>query len=254
MSSVPTNMQLIPNAVQVGNAACEGRKAITTIIDFSLGLTFTLDLSGIQQQLNWFRSVQTIYVDNSANVNPFVITCGITTQRIVIPPYCCAYMPLLQPDAPVLQFNSANAVAVKIQLLNFFLPPSVWSVAGGGQISPGGLLLVSDPILDSTVVNSKVNVNAVPFPVQGLTDASGTIAVGGTAQIAIPAAAARQRWFISNPATATEPLIITIGGAAIAPVSLLAGQTWDENGSSIIGDAIYVNATTLGHAFSAMYK
>jgi len=254
MGTPPTNTQFIPQPVPTGNAACEGRKAITTIIDFSLGLTFTLDLSAVQAQLAWFKSIQTIYVDNSANSNPFNITCGVTTQKIVIPPNCCGYVPLLQPDQPVLQFQSANVVAVKIQLLNFFLPPFIWSVNGAATLNPGGTLAVADAILDATVSNNKVNVTSVPYTIQTLTDASGTIAVGGTAQIAIPASASRQRWIIGNPAAATEPLFISIGSGVAGQITLLAGQTWDENGGSIVGDAVYVNAATLGHAFTAYYK
>lgn len=256
MSSVPSNMQVIPNTVPTGNPACEGRKAITTVIDFSLGLTFTLDLTAVQAQLTWFKSIQTIYIDNSANSNPFIITCGITTQRIVIPANCCAYMPVLQPAAPVLQFNTASAVSVKIQLLNFFLPPFVWSATGGPTVNPGGTLAVADAILDATVIGGKVQVQQVPLTVQGLTDASGTIAVGGTAQSAIPANVSRQRWIISNTdLTATgEKLTISFGSGGAGTISLQPGATWDESNLTIIGDQVFVNAATLGHTFTCYYK
>jgi len=254
MGSVPTNLQLALNQVQTGNPACEGRKAITILIDFSLGLTFSLDLSGAQAQLSWFKSIQTIYIDNSANANPFIITCGVTTQRISIPAGACAYMPVLQPDAPVLQFNTASAIKVKIQLLNFFIPPCVWNATNNG--GSGGTVAVADAILDGTVIGGKVQVQQVPLTVQGLTDASGTIAVGGTAQSAIPANVSRQRWIISNTdLTATgEKLSFSFGSGGAGEIDLQPGATWDESNLTIVGDQVFVKAATLGHTFTCYYK
>jgi len=251
MGSVPTNLQLALNQVPTGNPSCEGRKSITILIDFSLGLTYTLDLSGAQAQLAWFKSIQTLYVDNSANANPFIITCGVTTQRISIPAGACAYMPLLQPDQPVLQFNTASAVTVKIQLLNFFLPPCVWNGTTGGA---GGTLPVADAILDATVVGGKVQVTQIPFTIQSLTDASGTITTGGTVQACVPASASRARWIISNPSTESEVLQFGFGSPPTHFIDLLPGATWDESGSSIVGDAVQIKAATTGHTFTAYYK
>ena len=245
---------LIPNDVPTGNPACEGRKSITTIIDFSIGLVFTLDLSFIVDQLARINSVQTLFVDNSLNSNSITITTGVVNQKIVIPPLSQAYIPVLQNNPPVLRFQSSVAVTLPIQILNFFLPPIVWSVNGTPVLNPSGYMYVTDPILDATVSNNKVNVNQVPYTIQTLTDASGTITAGGTGQIAIPASASRVRWIIENPSAATEILQLSFGAAGAGKIDLLPGAAWDESNSSIVGDAVYVVAATTGHSFTAYYK
>jgi len=253
MPTIPTNVAIMPQPMSVGLENCK-RHSLTIPIDFSIGLVYSLDLTAIQQQLPYFKTLQSMFVDNSANANAITITMNGTLQRIVIPAYGQAYLPILMIAAAVIQFSSASAVQISVQLLDFFLPPMVWSVNGNSPINPGGTLAVADAILDGTVSGGRINANAYGPTIQALTDASGTIAAGGTPQIAIPANASRTRWIISNPATATEALLIRIGGTTAGPITLLAGQTWDESGSSIVGDAVYVDGATTGHAFTAYYK
>ena len=245
MTSVPTNSQLPISQVPLGSPACEGRKSITTIIDFSIGLSFQLDLSAIQTQQKWINSVQTLYVDNSGNASAVDIVMGVSLQHITIPAGAQAYMPILQPNPPVLNFTNTLAVTVKIQILNFFVPPIVWGAGGVTQE-------VSDPILDATVSNNRVNTTSIPTTLTSVTDASGTITTGGTAQTLFAINATRRRFIIANPATATEELDFNINGGGF--ISLLPGMVWDESGSSIVGDAIQVKAATTGHAFTAYSK
>jgi hypothetical protein len=253
MPTIPNNVALNPLNMSVGKENCN-RHSLTIPIDFSIGLTYSLDLTAIQQQLAYFKTVQTLYIDNSQNGNAITILMGGTLQRVIIPAFGQGYVPVLQIEAAVLTFQSASAVQIAVQVLDFFLPPFIWSANGNSPITPGGVLLVSDAILDATVSGGRVNTNAIAPTIQGLTDASGTIAVGGTAQSAIPASATRSRWIISNPAAATEPLFISFASGATGQITLLAGQTWDESGSSIVGDAVFVNAATAAHAFTAYYK
>jgi hypothetical protein len=252
MPSLPNQSSYIPNVVPTGEAACEGRKSITTLIDFSIGLIFRLDLTAIQAQQQWIRSVQTIFVDNSENAVQIVVTCGVTLQRVVIPPNSQAYIPLLQPNPPVLQFEASAAVPLTVQILNFFLPPCVWGTNGSPAIDPDtGALIVTDQILDSCVANNALNVNSLPFTVNGLIDASGTIVTGGTAQSLFAANPDRQRFIITNPTSATEILQFAIGLSTAGYIDLAAGATWDENGSSIAGQQIFIKGATTGHAFTA---
>lgn len=247
--SNPTNTSLFPTPVSTGLENCK-RHSITVNIDFSIGLTYSLDLTAIQDQLAWIKSVQTLFIDNSANSNAITIRMSGTLQRVVIPGYAQAYIPVLQINPPVLTFTSASPVQVAVQILDFFLPPCVWSASG----ALSGTIAVADAILDATVVGGKVQVSQVPLTIQGLTDASGTIAVGGTVQALVPASASRQRWTLANPSTATEILQFGYGAPPTHFIDLAPGATWDESGSSIVGDAVQIKAATAAHAFTCFYK
>lgn len=253
MGTVPTQNQYLPQNVFCGVPACEGRKSITTIIDFSIGAIFQLDLSAVQSNTKFINSVQSLFVDNASNTNPLIITMGVTLQRIVIPAGRQAYVPILQPNPPVIQFQCASALSVKIQILNFFMPPAMWDTGGQFAFSSSALI-VTDQALDNCIAAGLLSVACNPLTSQNLTDASGTIAVGGTGQIAIPAGASRKRWTIFNPSNATEILQISFGAAAAGKIDLVAGQGWDESNVDVIGDAVYVVGATAGHAFTAYYK
>lgn len=253
MGSVPNQSQYLPQNVFCGIPACEGRKAITVPIDFSIGSTFQMDLGPVQMNSKFIDSVQALYIDNASNTNPLTVTAGVTNQRIIFPAGYQGYMPILQPNPPVLSFSCAAAVTVKVQVLNFFMPPIMWST-GGSPTFVAGAMVVTDVALDNCIAAGAVNVQINPLTSQGLTDASGAIAVGGTGQIAIPANASRKRWIIMNPAAATENLQISFGAAAAGKIDLVPGQGWDESGVDVVGDAVYVVAVTGGHAFTAYYK
>lgn len=246
MSSQSDQAGYIPNSVKTGDAACEGRKSITTIIDFSIGLTFRLDLTQIQQMQNWIRSVQCLYVDNLDNTVAKTITMGVTNQRITVPAGAQGYFPILQTNPPVLQFQSENADTLKIQILNFFLPPAMWGVNG----SIAGVVETSDAILDSTVTSGFVNTKTNPVDITPADD-SGSIAAANTPQLAIAANPTRKRFTIFNPDTATETLYMRWGSAAAGPIPILPGGGWDESGTSCVQDAIYLEAATIGHDFTA---
>lgn len=231
-----------PLKVPTGNDAdCKlGRRAIHVEIDFSLGTKYALDLSQIQS-LGAMDCLQTMYVDNADNAAELTLTMGLTLQRIIIPANAQAYIPILQPNPPVLEMSTTGAPVVNVQLLNFFVPPIVFY--------PNGVTVV-DSTLAAVISNGAVNVNTQARVVSNPTDGSGTITVGGTAQQIFAADAARKRFIISNPSTATEVLSFTYG-ASTHFIDLAPGQTWDEADNSISGDAISVVAATTGHAFTA---
>lgn len=231
-----------PLSVPTGNdVPCKmGRRAIHVLIDFSLGSTYELDLSQIQS-LGAMDCVQTMYVDNADNANELTLTMGLTLQRIIIPANSQAYIPILQPNPPVLKIATTGAPVVNVQLLNFFVPPIVFY--------PNGVTVI-DSTLAAVISNGAVNVNTQARVVTNPTDGSGTIAAGGTAQQVFAVNATRKRFIISNPSTATEVLSFTYG-ASTHFIDLAPGQTWDEADNSISGDAIRVVAATTGHAFVA---
>lgn len=88
-----------------------------------------------------------------------------------------------------------------------------------------------------------------------LTDRSGTIAAGGTAQNAMAANANRKYLLVINPSDATEALSMNFTTAAVntgQPSILLdPGDSFVMEGDFVSTEAISVNAATTGHAFVA---
>lgn len=238
-------------AIQNGAVPCEGTKAFPFNLDFTGGKNaYAIDLTA-QYQQKQFTTLQTVWIDNSANASPLEIIANTTNQVIVAPPMSQGFYAILQPTPPKFQVQTNGGIVLQIILLNFYIPPFMWQIP---TFSAGGLPEVDVPALDAVIVGGRVQVQGVPSTIQGLTDVSGVIAAGGTTQALIPASATRERWIISNPDTATETLYFRIGGPATGEIPLLPGATWDESGSSIVGDAVEIVAATTGHAFTAYYK
>lgn len=235
-----------PFPVSTGDAPnCRiGRRSIHVLIDFSMGTTYQLDLSQIQSQ-GQIDSVQTLYIDNSANLGTITVAMqGATQQNITLPPNSQAYLPVLQSNPPVINFSVASgAPVVNVQLLNFFLPPLVWSTsATGGQ--------VIDLTLAGILINSMVPVITAPNNV-ALTDGSGTITTGGTVQPLFAANPTRKKLIISNPSTATEVLQFMFGAATAGRITLAIGANYISGDVTMENNSVFIVAATTGHAFTA---
>lgn len=86
-----------------------------------------------------------------------------------------------------------------------------------------------------------------------LTNRSGTITAGGTAQAAVAANTSRNYLLIRNPIDATEALWINLTGTATAAspsLRLDAGDILTFEGSFVPTNAVSVIAATTGHAFT----
>lgn len=238
----------VPQSVYNTALPCKGLKTIPILIDFSLGTTFTLDLSLIQSQafMDW---VQTIYVENSANTSGITITMEASKQVIKFPASSEGYLPILQPNPAKITLTCTNPVQVIIQLMNFYVGPYIWNSSGAFAFS-GSALLVSDAALDAIIVSGALNVRNSPGGVT-LTDRSGTITVGGTVQSLMVVNPARKLIIVSNPSTATEILQICFGVGTAGKINLIAGEMFREDNVSIITDAVFVVAATGAHAFTA---
>jgi hypothetical protein len=84
-----------------------------------------------------------------------------------------------------------------------------------------------------------------------LTDASGTITAGGTAQNALAVNSGRQYLLVHNPTTETEALLVNVTGgtaAATNAVHLAPGGTLEFD-TFTPGDTVSVLAATTGHKF-----
>jgi hypothetical protein len=107
-----------------------------------------------------------------------------------------------------------------------------------------------------TLVDSSGAALALPVKANpgSLTNRSGTIATGGTAQNAAAALSTRVYLFLLNPVTETEVLWFSTVAAAVAAspsIPLYPGQSFEFNGTFCPSGAISVIAATTGHVFIA---
>jgi len=124
--------------------------------------------------------------------------------------------------------------------------------AGGSASS----VTVTGPLGQATAaasVSVTVNPNGVTT-----TNASSTVATGGTFQSAIASSSTRKGCFVQNPTTATEPLFVFFGANGSATtatsVSLSPGASVNctTGSGQVLTDNVSVTATTTSHAFVAM--
>ncbi len=110
-----------------GYPACEGQKSVAITIDFNLGSTWEFDFTTLQQQKT-FTTVQTVFIDNSLNNQDVVVTINSTNQRFVVANNTCGYYTLIAPPSTIVTVVSTGLVLVNFQFLNFYIPPTIWTV------------------------------------------------------------------------------------------------------------------------------
>lgn len=243
MVATPTT-QLGQFSTPNGAVPCEGTKAYPFNLDFTGGKNaYSIDLT---QQYNQkqFTTLQCIYADNSANTAPLQIVCSATGQVITFPPMSQGYLPILQPVPPKFIIQTTGGVVIMVQLLNFYVPPTIWNIA---TYSGSGLPQIDIPALDAIISNGRLNVSSRPAT-DTFVDKSGTITAGGTGQVLVPVAAAGQRVLIQNPSTAGEVLQYSLIALVGPWFDLAAGQAVDL---SEITNGVWVKGATTAHAFTA---
>ena len=85
--------------------------------------------------LKRISAVQTVYLDNSANLLPLYMSVKSTGQIVTLQPGYQGFFPLMCTADDVLTLNGSGSVGVV--LANFFTPGSVWQSGGVSNI-PGG--------------------------------------------------------------------------------------------------------------------
>lgn len=119
-----------PNRANLMNGItpCEGPRALSQICDFSLNSDYLFNLTQAQQN-GEFSTLQTVFIDNSANtVNAVVTIQGGTGQEIVLGPKQSGYFPILCSTPPIVDVTSPGSTAkVGIIFLNFYIPPFSWT-------------------------------------------------------------------------------------------------------------------------------
>jgi len=101
--------------------------------------------------------------------------------------------------------------------------------------------------------NLKVAVNPVSSAIVS-NSVSGSITAGGTAQVLVAANPNLKKLIVQNPTNATESIFIDFGAYTSDDVALEIepGQKLILDGA-VPSDAIYINAATTGHKFSAKW-
>lgn len=155
-----------------------------------------------QKQLDF---VQTLYIDNSASGFSITVQSLVTNQKLVVPPYHQAYLPVLTIDQTQFVFSKAVTANenIPIHLINVPMPAAVWparnlAVTGAnamatGQVVVGTVATLVVPARDRrnavTIENLGTNIVALGsantvtlangFPLQGVAGASITIPTRG---------------------------------------------------------------------------
>ena len=117
--------QLAFYAVNSMRVPAEGPKAVPITLDFSLTTIYTLNLQNMQSR-NFLSMVQSLYIDNSGNTAPIVVTFPGTQQNITLAAGRQMYVTVLCANPASMQFVSTGGVLVYVALLNFPVSNSSW--------------------------------------------------------------------------------------------------------------------------------
>ncbi len=111
-------------------------------------------------------------------------------------------------------------------------------------------------LLFGEIVPCFADVQPNPYILGAMTRCSGTIATGGTSQVAITSAqgSGMKTFIIQNPASASETLYVDFGeSAGTTSVGLIAGQMISFGGQAIWQGYVSVYGATTSHAYTCFY-
>lgn len=117
------------HAVKTSNQAMPAQfLAMAIPVNLVAGQTDSLDLTNAinTRQID---QVQCMFVDNASSLGALTIVFSASNQRIIIPAFSQAYVPVLSVNDPVLTFTASGlAVSATLQLLNMPMPLQIWPV------------------------------------------------------------------------------------------------------------------------------
>lgn len=149
---------------------CEGPKVVKQILDFSISPNYSIDLNNMVETAK-ISEIQSAFIDNADSNYPIIITCDITSQRVIIPPNSQAYVALLNLS-PSFIVQSSYLGKITIHFLNIPCTNVVWGAnASGGATTNVNVmnypLLVNalDPFPISTPGGSSINTRNAYLPV-----------------------------------------------------------------------------------------
>jgi len=104
----------------------EGPKAMNFVFDWTALGSYTIDLQN-QQERNFLSMVQTVWIDNSLNMNVFAITFDTINQTIRVAAQSQGYYPVMVINPPrFVAVSTIAAVATKIALINVPIEYATW--------------------------------------------------------------------------------------------------------------------------------
>lgn len=252
------NQNLSPVPVNIGGVPKEGPLAIPASYDFSSGTAspIQVDLSYLIAQQVRMSMVQSVFIDNSGNNQPVVVSVGGTTQQIALYAGWQGFFPILATGVPKFTIATAGTGIVNVQYQNFQIQASQWPANPANASSV--TIPVSDAILDATVSANRVQTLMKVAPAT-VVDHSGTIAVGNTAQQLMAANPSRQGFIVMNidEVINEEMAVSVVGAAALATPGSITLATSPQAGypggvyQGVGSGAISIIAATAGHKFTA---
>jgi hypothetical protein len=132
-------------------------------LDYTAGgdINYSLDIGQLinSQKID---QVTSLYIDNRNNNAQLSVTVSTSGQNITAPPNSQGFYPILAGNSGQFTFEMIGGTAVaRAALINVETPYLVWGSEGvaGFIFNGSGYALVSDPVLDATVVGGKVSVS-----------------------------------------------------------------------------------------------
>lgn len=120
----------------------EAPKVVPVMLNFATQASFTVDLL-ILQQRRYFKSIQSVFIDNSGNAETVSVEAvGQTQHTLVVPANAQAVLPIFSPNPPVFIVSTSGTGIVKVFFVNVKLPACVWNANSDlnltGQVAAGG--------------------------------------------------------------------------------------------------------------------
>lgn len=251
MAFPPVPQAVSPMSVK-GGVPAEGPSSVPVSCDFTAQSGYTVDLSNLFNR-KFISQILTVFADNTANTSPLIVTVPDTNQKLVWPAYSQGYIPVLQSTAMKFLAQSTGAFVVQLEFLNFPVAAAIWSINAPPVVNGSGAILVSDTIVEGAIANGIMQ-TAITGNLT-LTDASGTITAGGTAQTALVAQAARKALQLQN-ISAGDLWYRFTGTAAVAGTGsfkLASGAYWESDAGNCPNGALSIIGATTGQQFSLVW-
>lgn len=234
------------NSVDIFNGARpvgEKPKALPFTFDFTVSTSYKLNLLQANQQ-GILRSIQGVYIDNSANSVPLTVSFPLTGQTIVCAPNKQGTFPAISSNPPIVQVSCAGTRGIVI-FLNVPVPAAVWSATQDNGTYNGGALEVSDTALEALISGGALNVNsyltgdsASQYP-----EFSGSVRYTGT----LTAAGASAAIITGNPGWFMTDIDVSLSGdAALAAAGEFTVLVQDNAATIMQAIAVLPAAATAG--------
>lgn len=216
------------HTVPVGNGYAPrisegGPRSVFLDLNFTVDSEIDIDFTVIQQA-GALSFLQSVFIDNSANLNPLTIVFDQVNQRIVVPAQCSGVFPVIAPISTKATVTTTPAANLRVGFLglNMPMPLTQWG-----------------PI---TVNVANVNASALPV-IKNFTATTFTLTGGD--DVILPANAARSKLrYQGNPNNAAG-FAINYGAAAVLAtnINFAPGQIYDSGTGPVSGQAIHAKGT-----------